>query len=74
MKTEFAPGDKVTFFPYEKEIPAVVKRIVPASKVTFVENDDRVFYELTGAGKQPLLTITTGGSIKESIYFRREEK
>ena len=69
MNTEFTIGDKVTFNPYGKEIPAIVKRIVPAYQVCFDRDDTRTFYELTGAGKQPLCSITTGQSIKESKYF-----
>ena len=71
MKIEFKIGDKVTFYPYEKEVPAVVVEIVHPYKVCFDRNDTRVFYRLSGIDKKkPLASITTGNSIKESRYFR----
>ena len=70
MKAEFKAGDLVTFNPYGKATPARVLEIVPCNKVTFAKDDDRVFYRLTGANpRQSLVTITTGKSIVESIYF-----
>lgn len=74
MKTEFKQGDLVTFRPYEKTIAAKVLEIVPCKKVTFVKDDGRVFYRLTGANpKTSLVTITTGKSIVESIYFNGDQ-
>lgn len=71
---EFSIGDKVTFKPYETEIPAKIVRIVPNSEIQFNFNlDDRIFYELTGTDtKKPLTSITTGKSIKESKLFKNE--
>lgn len=69
-QVEFKTGDKVTFRPYGKAIPAKVVKIVPANKVGWVEDDDRIFYKLTGANnKHALTTTTTGGSIMESSLY-----
>ena len=70
--TEFKVGDLVTFKPYEKAIPAKVVEIVPCKKITFVKDDDRTYYRLTGAGKTPLVSITTGNSIVESSLYKGE--
>lgn len=74
MKTEFNPGAFVTFKPYEKEVQAMVTEIVPARKVTFVKDDDRIFYRLAGTNpKRPLLSTCTGNSIIESIYYKTND-
>ena len=64
---EFKVGDLVTYKPYEQELPARVKGI---NTVPRFENDNRVFYELTGAGRRPVVTNTTGLSIMESTLFK----
>lgn len=73
MKTEFKKDDIVTFKPYEKAIKAKVVEIVPTNKVSFVKDDDRIFYKLTGID-EPLTSTTTGGSIVESKLYKIEEK
>jgi hypothetical protein len=71
MKPEFKKGDLVTFKPYERAIPAKVLEIVPASKVSFDKDDDRIFYRLTGRYRKiPLTTVTTGRSIMESDLYK----
>ncbi len=69
MKTEFKTGDKVTFKPYEKECDCAVKAIKHGwcgnGKDMFQNQDDRVFYRLTGEAE----TLTTGKSIMESALF-----
>ena len=64
MKPEFKIGDKVTFHPYEKRLPAVVMGIRYGAP--FVDNDDRIFYELSGSSVK---SITTGRSIVESCLY-----
>ena len=64
MKAEFNIGDKVTFHPYEKKLPATVKEIQYGSP--FLADDDRVFYKLSGPS---VITITTGRSIVESVLY-----
>jgi hypothetical protein len=72
--TEFKIGDRVTFRPYGKAIPAKVVKIVPSNKVGWVKDDDRIFYKLTGAdNKHALTTTTTGGSIMESSLYASME-
>jgi len=64
MKPEFKIGDKITFHPYEKRLPAVVKGIRYGNP--WVENDDRIFYEISG----PMcLSVTTGKNIEESYLY-----
>lgn len=73
--SEFNIGDKVTFRPYEKAIPAKVVEIVPTNKITFVKDDNRIFYKLTGVdNKHALTTTTTGRSIMESELYNPIEK
>ena len=68
MKTEFKKGDLVTFAPYEIDIPAKVLNVRPQQ-----DNDNRVFYDLTGTDyKRPLTSTCTGRSIKESKLYKGE--
>lgn len=85
--TEFKVGDPVTFFPYERQLKAVVKKVYQGCPYTFnQENDDRIFYELTGRSYEvndphnpgskktkhdPVNTFCTGKSIKESKLFEQ---
>lgn len=64
IKPEFKLGDKVTFHAYEKRLPATVKGIRYGAP--FVDNDDRIFYELSGPR---VVSITTGRSIVESYLY-----
>ena len=86
MKTEFKPGDEVTYKPYEKALKAVVKLIHHGSPFRFHEDDDRIFYTLTGRSydvktpwgtrrrHDPVQAITTGLSIVESVFFQEHDK
>ena len=66
MKVEFKKGDKVTFKAYEEEIPAIVSEVCENGHLF----SGQPHYKLTGASKsKPLLSYTTGKSIKESEYF-----
>lgn len=61
MNYEFRRGDKVTFHAYKHEqIPAVVVECISRNK--------EQCYRLEGDGK-PLVTITSGRSIRESKFF-----
>ena len=70
---EFEIGDRVTFFPYEKEIPAIVKAISHYN--VFGLQDGRIFYSLVnvkGANYHDKIKTTTHGKcIKESKYFEQ---
>lgn len=71
---EFEVGQRVTFKPYEKAIPAVVKAVDVPNMVLGVPGgrDERVFYQLTGADSTALVTTSTGKSIVESKYYDPE--
>jgi len=70
VELEFNIGDLVTFKPYEKAIPAKIKGINNQARFNLTDElDNRVFYELTGAGKKAVCTYTTGISIVESKLF-----
>ena len=72
MKPEFKQGQQVTYFPYEEEIPAVIKSI--SNMNIWGVDDGRTFYNLTGVpGGRPVLVTTSGISIKESELFERCE-
>lgn len=61
MTFEFKRGDSVTFHAYKNEqIPAVVVECISRNK--------EQCYRLEGEGK-PLVTITSGRSIRESKNF-----
>lgn len=74
MKIEFQKGDKVTYFPYEKELPAIVKHVSFHDAMGRKDNK-RVWYTL----KHPedakyhdhVNAVTTGVCIKESKYFKQ---
>ena len=68
-RPEFKIGDLVTFHPYESKIKAKVIEVINTGKDQFGRPDSRVFYRLTGYGKTPLATRTTGKSIMESVLF-----
>lgn len=70
--TEFKKGDPVTFKAYGNAIPAKVADIIPPNQ-TF-NNSEEVRYRLIGAGKTPLLSITTGRSIVESELFEEAKE
>ncbi len=71
MKPEFKVGDKVTFKPYEKALPAVVRAIQYGmsgkGKTMFGASDDRIFYKLGG---DRVVSVTTGRSIVESKHYK----
>ena len=69
---EFKSGETVTFQPYQTKIKAKVVEVINTGKDQFGRSDDRVFYRLTGSGKKPLVSRTTGKSIVESALFERE--
>lgn len=61
---EFKKGDLVTFHAFEREqVPAKVVEYLGVETTTGLHK-----YRLEGNGK-PLLTITTGRSIRESKHF-----
>jgi hypothetical protein len=64
MKVEFQKGDIITFKAYEEEIKAKVCEVLENG---YLFSGD-IHYKLTGVDK-PLLSYTTGKSIKESVYF-----
>ena len=77
MNREFSIGDVVTFKPYEKAIKGKVIEVIdkPFMRVSFIEDDDRVFYRLAGIDpKASLVTTTTGRSIVESQYYNQTEE
>lgn len=71
MKPEFKIGDSVCFKPYEKDCKCTVKSIQHGwcgdGKDMFRNQDDRVFYRLTGEAE----TLTTGKCIRESVLFEQ---
>ena len=73
MNTEFKVGDNVTYFPYEKELPAIVKDVSLYNMQG--KKDGRVYYTLRhieGATfNNHVRAITTGQCIKESKYFKQ---
>jgi hypothetical protein len=71
-RVEFKVGQEVTFHNYEGNdpIPAVVVEANCDGR-SFLEDDHRVFYQLSGRHRgNSLNSLTTGLSIKESIYFK----
>ncbi len=63
-KIEFKVDQKVTYRPYGKDIAAIVKEVDVVGSVSDA-NDERVFYRLGGNAN----AVTSGLSIKESVYF-----
>ena len=73
MDIEFQEGEQVTYFPYEKELPVIVKHVSFHDAMGKKDNK-QVWYTLThveGAGyHEHVKAITTGKCIKESKYFQ----
>jgi hypothetical protein len=63
-KIEFSVNQEVTYRPYGKDVAAIVKEVDINGSIS-CENDTRVFYRLSGNAN----AVTSGLSIKESIYF-----
>lgn len=72
-RQEFRKGSIVHFSAYKDQcITAKVVNVIKPEKRDFMQNETHT-YELNGV-KTPLLTLTTGLSIKESIFFRCPHK
>lgn len=71
--TEFKKGDNVTFHAYKNNEPikAIVSEVLE-NPLSFIKNDNRVFYKLTGINT-PLLSECTGKCIVESKFFNLTE-
>lgn len=63
---EFNVGDRVTFAPYEKNLAARVRTVLPNHF-----GDGRVVYHLTSSGRNPVLTFCAGESILESKFYTK---
>ena len=64
---EFSPGDIVTFKPYEKEIKALVKKVLPN-----YWGDGKMIYHLVSPPtdrSESVISRTSGKCIMESVHY-----
>ena len=68
MKIEFNIGQSVTFSPFGRNLKATVRGI-KCHRDQWGNDDDRVFYRLSGRDGDAVNSVTTGKSIRESRYY-----